>query len=98
MTTEERFTKIENFLSTVAEHQAHFAEQQARMAEQQAQFAQDIHSTQEAQEELREMHKSLVVAVLKLIEAQREKEGKLHSLIETVDRINSNPKQNLQWR
>ena len=70
MTPEQRFTKIENFLSTVAEHQAK--------------------QTEEIQE-LRRMHKSLVVAVGKiaetLSEAQRATDEKLNALIDTVDRI-----------
>lgn len=70
MTPEQRFTKIENFLGAVAEHQAKQVEEI---------------------QELRRMHRSLVVAVGKiaetLTEAQRATDEKLNALIDTVDRI-----------
>jgi hypothetical protein len=85
MTPEERFTRIENFLSTVAGHQAQMAENHR------------LHDA--AILELREMHKGLVVAVAKtaeaqrmLTEAQRSTEERLNALIQTVDRIISNQK------
>ena len=56
MTPEQRFTKIENVLSSVAEHQAQTAEAHRRHDE-------EIH-------ELRQMHKGLIVAVGKIAEAQ----------------------------
>jgi hypothetical protein len=84
MTPEERFTRIENFLSTVAEHQSHFAENHR-------QHNDEIR-------ELREMHKMLVVAHFKGVEERRkakrefdersrETEKKLKALIEIVDQI-----------
>ena len=87
MTPEERFTKIENFLSAVAEHQAHTAEHQARHDEQ--------------IQDLREMQKGMTLAITKVAEAQRRTadahrateeaqkitEQKLNALIDTVDRI-----------
>ena len=66
MTPEQRFTKIENSLSALAEHYA--------------QHAKDVR-------ELRRMHKGLVIAVVKIADAQRTTEEKLHTLIDTVDRI-----------
>ena len=66
MTPEERFTKIENTLSTLAELHA--------------QHVEDIHS-------LRELQKGVVVAIGKLAEGQRATDEKLHTLIETVDRM-----------
>ena len=87
MTPEERFTKIENFLSAVAEHQAHMAEHRAR-------------HDKEIQD-LRDMQKSMTLAITKVAEAQRRTadahrrteetqqvtEKKLNALIDTVDRI-----------
>ena len=73
MTPEQRFTKIENFLSTVAEHQAKHAE--------------EMRELREADKDLRQMHKSLIVAVGKIADAQRVTDEKLNALIETVDRI-----------
>jgi hypothetical protein len=40
-TPENRFTRIENFLSTVGEHQPHMAGQQTRRAEEQARLAEE---------------------------------------------------------
>ena len=80
MTPEQRFTRIENFLSTVAEHQAHMADQQARMSDHQASHDNDIR-------ELREIQKSIGIAIMKLAEAHHATEEKLNALIETVDRI-----------
>ena len=54
LTPEERFTKIENFLSAVAEHQAHMAAHQARHDEQ--------------IQDLREMQKRMTLAIDKLTE------------------------------
>jgi hypothetical protein len=73
MTPEQRFTKIENFLATVAEHQAHMGEVHRRHDE-------EI-------QELRQLHKGLTVAVGKIAEAQRVVQERLAALIETVDRI-----------
>ena len=73
MTPEERFTRIENFLSTVAEHQAH-------MSEHQANHDQDI-------KELREIQKGVSIAIMKVAEAHHATEEKLSALIDTVDRI-----------
>ena len=73
MTPEERFTKIENFLSTVAEHPAHMADHQAR-------HDKDIG-------ELREIQKGVGLAILKVTEAHHATEEKLNALIDTVDRI-----------
>ena len=80
MTPEERFTRIENFLSTVAEHQAH-------MAEHQASHDKDI-------KELHEIQKGIGLAIAKVAEAQsrteelqKVTEQKLNALIDTVDRM-----------
>jgi hypothetical protein len=61
MTSEERFTRIENFLSTVAEHQAHMAEHEARMSDNQARHDTDV-------QELREIQKRMCLAIAKLDE------------------------------
>ena len=87
MTPEERFTRIENFLSTVAEHQAHIAEQQAQMLGHQSRHDKEI-------QDLRQMQKSMTLAITKVAdahrateEAQKITEQKLNALIDTVDRI-----------
>ena len=56
MTPEERFTKIENFLNAVSEHQAQHAEQMSRNAQQIA--------------ELAEIQKVMAVAINRVAEAQ----------------------------
>lgn len=84
MTPEERFTKIENFLSTIAGHEAHLFEHQARMAEHQIHHDKDI---QEIREMQKEMQKGTALAIAKVAEAQQITEQKLNALIDTVDRI-----------
>ena len=80
MTPEERFTRIENFLSTVAEHQAYMTEQQARMSDHQIQHDTDI-------KELREIQKGVSIAIMKVAQAHHATEEKLSALIATVDRV-----------
>lgn len=84
MTPEERFTKIENSLNSVAEHQAHMSERQAR-------------HDKEIQD-LREMQKSMTLAITQVAkahrrteEAQQVTEHKLNALIDTLDRIIGKP-------
>ena len=102
MTPEERFSRIENFLSTVAE-------QQARMNEHQLRHDHDI---QEIHAILKETQKGTALAIAKIAEenrrtaeaqrrtaqahrqteeAQLVTEEKLNALIETVDRIVRRP-------
>ena len=95
MTPEERFTRIENFLRTVAE-------QHARMNEHQLRHDHDI---QEIHAILKETQKGTALAIAKIAEAQRRTaqahrqtgeaqlvtEEKLNALIETVDRIVRRP-------
>ena len=87
VTPEERFTRIENFLSTVAEHQAHMSERQAQMSDHQTQHDKDI-------KELREIQKGIGLALAKVAQAQSRTdelqqitEQKLNALIDTVDRM-----------
>ena len=101
MAPEERFTKIENFLSTVAAHQAHMPEQQARMSGHQARHdtdVQELHEIQkgmglaiakvaEAQGRTEEAHRLTEEAHRRTEELQQITEQKLNALIETVDRI-----------
>ena len=90
MTSEERWTKIENALATVAKHQTHHAEEISELRE----LHKNLTRTQgEEIRELRELHKSLTIAVPKLGEFQRETDGKLNALIDTVDRIIRRPNQ-----
>ena len=55
-TPEERFTKIENFLSTVAEHQAQLASYQVHMAERQDQLGNHQDQLSEHQVRMAEHH------------------------------------------
>ncbi len=80
MTPEERFTRIENSLNTVAEHQAQMAEQQYQMLGHQSRHDQEM-------TELRKLQKSMSVAIMKVAEAHRKTEKNLNALINTVDRI-----------
>lgn len=99
MSSEERFIKIENALSALAEHQARYA---SVLAEQQARHAEEI-------SELRATQKVMTLAIAKVAEMQQETtrnldvgikqlreemresqritDEKLHVLIDTVDRI-----------
>ncbi len=73
MTPEERFTKIENFLGTVAEHQAHHEE--------------DIRELREMQKGMTLAITKVAEAHRRTEEAQQVTEQKLNALIDTVDRI-----------
>ena len=80
MTPEERFTKIENFLSTVAEHQAHHEEDIRELREMQKGMTLAITKVAEAQRRTADAHR-------RTEEAQQVTEQKLNALIDTVDRI-----------
>jgi archaellum component FlaC len=80
MTPEERFTKIENYLGALTEHQVRHAE--------------EIRELREMHRELTEMQKGMVLAISNVAEAQRTTEAqqqitaqRLDELIKTVDRI-----------
>ena len=84
MTPEERVTKIENFLSTIAENRAD--------------HDRDIREPREIQKqdgrELREIQKGMGLAIAKVAEAQirtselqQNTEEKLNAMILTVDRL-----------
>jgi hypothetical protein len=101
MTPEERFTKIENFLLTVADNQADHderfrriedwmtrqEEQTGRLLEGQGVLTVALLRITEAQERLTETQERLADAQGRTEEAQRQTEEKLHALIDTVDRI-----------
>ena len=76
MTVEERFTKIENFLMTVAEHQAGH---EARLIAQQTQSEQEFR-------ELRALHTTVGLAIKSLAEAQERSEEQLEALAEAQQR------------
>lgn len=84
LTPEERFTRIENFLSTVAEHQAHMAENQAR-------HDKDILDIRESQKGMTVAITSIAEAHRRTEEAQRLTERSLKALIDRVDRIVGRP-------
>ena len=101
MTPEERFGKIENVLSTIAEiqarqtenldrHDAELAEQKA-IAEKHNTAIRDLivvsRTILQSTQQLDEAHKRLSADIDRLREAQRTTDEKLHILIETVDRI-----------
>ena len=80
MSSEERFVKIENALSTLAEHHV--------------QHAEEIRELRVMQRDVVLSQKGMVLAITKVAEAQRRTdevqqvtERKLHALIDTVDRI-----------
>src|SRR5438128_2166446 len=98
MTPEERFTKTENFLNSVAEHQARHAEHIARHAEEIAELRQLEKVMMLAIAKLAEEHRSnakmltegrkaVDEALRETAEQQRITEQKLNALIEIVDRI-----------
>ena len=73
MTTEERFTRIENALAALAEHQV--------------QHAEDIKKHEGDITELRQMHKSLVVAVGKVVESQAAALRGIEELRRAIDEM-----------
>ncbi len=84
MTPEERFTKIENSLNTMAEFEALMMGRQDR-------HDRDI-------QDLRDMQKSMTLAITQVAKehrrtekAQQVTEQKLNALIDTVDRIIGKP-------
>ena len=101
MTPEERFTRIENFLATVAEFHARQAEIQTRHdAEiERNNAAIDKHNAviDKHNAAIRDLvvisrtlidsHKRIEADIDKLREAQQATDEKLHILVETVDRI-----------
>ena|SRR2546422_9253560 len=91
MTTEERWTKIENALNTVAERQARhdddIAELRASQKVMNLALAKAAEMQQAGVRESREGMKELREGMKELSEAQRITEEKLHALIDTVDRI-----------
>ena len=86
MTPEEQFILINNALQHAAEIQAQHAEAIRKHDE-------AIHKHDEEVGELRQMHKSLVVAVGRIAEAQLATHGKLDSLIATVGELRAAQKQ-----
>jgi hypothetical protein len=94
MTPEERFTRIENFLLTVAEHQAdhdaHFREMEGGLAElraAQTTLAIAMTHVAEAQRRTDEALERLARSHERTEDVQRITEASLNALIETVDRI-----------
>jgi hypothetical protein len=84
MTPEERFTKIENLLATVAEYQA---ENQARRDAEIDKHNAAIRDLVVVSRTLLDSHERIEAEIDKLREAQLATDEKLHILIETVDRI-----------
>jgi hypothetical protein len=102
MTPEERFTRIENLLSALTEHQAQHKEQMAaheaihnkeiaELRDMQKAIAAGMIELQQTQrvteQELRALAESTRTLDKELREAQKTTEEKLHILIDTVDRI-----------
>ena len=87
MSSEERFVKIENALSTLAEHHVHHAEEIRELRAMQKDVV-------VSQRDVALSQKGMVLAITKVAEAQRGTdelqqvtERKLQALIDTVDRI-----------
>ncbi len=91
MTPEERFTRIENFLSTVAEHQAHHEEDIRELREMHKGMTLAITKVAEAQRSTADAHRLTEEAHRLTEEAQQVTEKKLNALIDTVDRIIGKP-------
>jgi chromosome segregation ATPase len=101
MTPEERFTKIENLLATVAEYQAMQAENQARRDAEIDKHNAEIDKHNAALRDLVAISRTLIdshkltateisqlrESIAKLRDRQEATGEKLHILIETVDRI-----------
>ena len=94
MTPEERFTRIENFLATVAEFQSKQAEIQARHDAEIDKHNTAIRDLIAISRTLIDSHKltaseisQLRESIAELRDRQEATDEKLHILIETVDRI-----------
>ena len=87
MTPEERFRKIENLLSTIAEVQA----RQSETLDQHDAAIRDLivvsRTVLESTQQLQDAHKQLTAQIDKLSKAQQTTDEKLHILIDTVDRL-----------
>ena len=70
MTPEERFTKIENFLSTVAEHQAHHDEDIRELRQMQKGMTLAITKVAEAQQVTAQKLNALIDTVDRIIRRQ----------------------------
>jgi hypothetical protein len=87
MTPEERFTKIENFLLTVAEHQADHDARFRAMESGLAEFGAAQTTLAIAMTHLAEAQTRTEEAQKRTEELQQITEAKLNALIQTVDRI-----------
>lgn len=87
MTPEERFTKIENFLMTVAEHHADHDARLQVIERGMIRDQEEIRELQAMQMTLNLVMTRVAEAQLRTAEAQRAGEEKLNALIDTVDRI-----------
>lgn len=106
MTPEERFTKIENLIETLAEnHLRHDAAIRDLIVVSrttlnaidelhggQKELQETCRNLQESQRNLQESQRKLHESQIELQESQKATEEKLHILIETVDRIIRNRK------
>ena len=84
MTPEERFTKIENFLSALADHQARHAELHQQHSEEMTDLRTGF---LEMQREFREIQKGFALAIGKIAEAQNRTDQKLETLVTTVHSV-----------
>jgi hypothetical protein len=87
MTSEERFTRIENALSAVAEHQPRHAEDIQQLREMQKGMVVAITRVVETQQRSMEAQQLTDAKLRELTDTQQITEQKLHALIDTVDRI-----------
>jgi predicted type IV restriction endonuclease len=84
MTHEERFTKIENALSALAEHHVQHAEEMRELRRRHDSDVKEIHGVLKG---MLDTQKTLIVTVGKVVEAQLDTDQRLKALIDTVDRI-----------
>ena len=94
MTPEERFTRIENFLTTVAEfqarHQTEIEKNAAAIRDLVVISRTLIDSHKRTEGEIDKLHDSIVElreSIAELRNRQQDTDEKLHILVETVDRI-----------
>ena len=95
MTPEERFTKIENALNTVAEYRARHATEMEELRAIHKVLALSLSKTAEMQqagakefrEGMKELREEFREGMKELRETQQTTEEKLNALIDTVDRI-----------
>ena len=91
MTPEERFTKIENLLAAMTEHQARHDEDIRQIRQTQKQVWQTQKTSEKVILKTAEIHRATAQLLLTLAEAQKTTERRLNALKADLDRFMRGP-------